>query len=73
MARALERDNFAAFLTVAEAARLLGVSVSTLRNWDRQGRLVARRHPLNGYRLYDRGSLDRILTDLNEEPKEGSQ
>ncbi|MCZ4088763.1 MerR family DNA-binding transcriptional regulator [Sinorhizobium psoraleae] len=44
-------------LTIAEAANLLGVSVSTLRNWDRQGKLKPRRHPINGYRMYDRAEI----------------
>jgi len=48
--------NFKASLTVGEAAAFLGVSPSTLRNWDRAGRLKAGRHPINGYRLYERGA-----------------
>jgi len=40
-------------ITVAEAASYLGISKATLRNWDREGKLKARRHPLNGYRVYD--------------------
>jgi excisionase family DNA binding protein len=49
------------FLTVNQAAEHLGVSASTLRNWDRAGKLKARRHPINGYRLYSRRELDRVL------------
>lgn len=41
------------FITVAEAASYLGISKATLRNWDREGKLKAHRHPLNGYRVYD--------------------
>lgn len=44
-------------LTIAEAASLLGVSVSTLRNWDRQNKLKPRRHPINRYRIYDRAEI----------------
>ena len=40
------------WLRIGEAARLLGVTEATLRNWDRAGRLRPRRHPVNGYRLY---------------------
>lgn len=47
-------------LTIAEAAHLLGVSVSTLRNWDRQGRLKPHRHPINGYRMYSRAEIIRL-------------
>lgn len=47
-----ETVDLSDYLTVGEAAEKLGVSPSTLRNWDRLGKLKARRHPMNGYRLY---------------------
>ena len=49
------------FLTVSEAANFIGVSASTLRNWDRVGKVTARRHPVNGYRLYLRRDLVQLL------------
>lgn len=52
------------YVTVSEAARLLGVSASTLRNWDRQGKVVASRHPVNGYRLYKRQQLAALLSSI---------
>lgn len=51
-------------LTIAETASLLGVSVSTLRNWDRQGKLTPRRHPINGYRMYDRTEIVRLKKQI---------
>ena len=39
-------------LTIGEAAALLGVCEMTLRRWDALGKFKARRHPINGYRLY---------------------
>jgi len=39
-------------MTIAEAAKTLGVTATTLRNWDRAGKLTAKRHPINHYRLY---------------------
>jgi excisionase family DNA binding protein len=48
------------YLTIGEAAEYLGVSPSTLRNWDRSGKLKAARHPINGYRLYSLESLRSI-------------
>lgn len=39
-------------VTLKEAASLLGVTVATLRNWDKSGKLEAVRHPLNNYRSY---------------------
>jgi excisionase family DNA binding protein len=59
-----EIPNLADYLTVSEAAQLLGVSASTLRNWDRGGKLKPARHPVNGYRLYRRGELESLLNRL---------
>lgn len=39
-------------LTIGQAADALKVSLGTLRNWDRAGKLKAKRHPMNRYRLY---------------------
>lgn len=53
--------NLANYLTVGEAAEQLGVSRSTLRNWDKAGKLRPYRHPVNGYRLYLREELEKLL------------
>lgn len=52
------------YLTVGEAAITLGVSRSTLRNWDKAGKLKPYRHPVNGYRLYSRRELDALLKEV---------
>jgi MerR family copper efflux transcriptional regulator len=52
-------------MTVKRAATYLGVSASTLRNWDRVGKLAAVRHPLNGYRLYSKTQLDHLLARVH--------
>jgi excisionase family DNA binding protein len=49
------------YLTIGEAATFLGVSCSTLRNWDRAGKVTAARHPANQYRLYNRMDLESLL------------
>ena len=51
------------YVTLSEAATFLGVSKSTLRNWDREGKLVAVRNPLNHYRVYDLNKLSQIKND----------
>lgn len=56
--RYFKRDDY---VTVGKAATLVGVSASTLRNWDRSGKLIAYRHPINGYRLYRRSDLRQLL------------
>ena len=53
--------TLAEYLTVGEAATFLGVSPSTLRNWDKEGKVKAARHPVNGYRLYQREDLEALL------------
>lgn len=57
--------NLADYLTVGEAAEALGVSRSTLRNWDKAGKLKPCRHPVNGYRLYSREELESLLAQVN--------
>jgi len=49
------------FMTVGEASAYLCVSKDSLRRWDRAGKLTARRHPINGYRLYLKAELDKFL------------
>jgi MerR family transcriptional regulator, copper efflux regulator len=54
------------YLTVKMAAEFLGVSPSTLRNWDREGKLKPHRHPMNRYRLYLRVELEAVLQSAAE-------
>jgi len=62
--KGITETQLSEYLTVQQAAAMLGVSPSTLRNWDRSGKLMAVRHPFNGYRLYLRTELLRILQDV---------
>ena len=56
-------DNFHDFLFISAAAKYLGVSPSTLRNWGGySSKLPERRHPMNGYRLYAKEELDALLS-----------
>ncbi|MBF0556393.1 MAG: helix-turn-helix domain-containing protein [Nitrospirae bacterium] len=56
--------NLKDYLTIREAAVTLGVSRSTLRNWDKTGKLKPYRHPVNGYRLYNRRELEVLLQEV---------
>ena len=56
--------NLSDYLTVGKAATTLGVSRSTLRNWDKAGKLKPYRNPMNGYRLYKRSELEALLHDI---------
>ena len=52
------------YMTIKEAAAYLGVAPNTLRNWGASGKLKERRHPMNGYRLYKKEELDRLIQDV---------
>lgn len=52
-------------LTIKDAARLIGVNPTTLRRWDRKGKLKILRHPINRYRLYKRKALEALLNKVN--------
>jgi len=60
------------FLRITDAAKYLGVSPNTLRNWERSGKIVAHRHPVNGYRLFKQEELD-VLLNLAELPSTNAE
>lgn len=45
---------------IKEAAKVLGVTPQTVRNWVANGRLQAHRHPVNGYRFFDLAELSKV-------------
>jgi len=53
-------------ITIAEAARLLAVSLPTLRRWDSSKKFPARRHPMNGYRMYSKDDVMRLRKKIVE-------
>lgn len=58
--------NLKGYLTVKEAAEFLGVSIMTLHRWDAGGKLKARRHPINRYRLYKKSELEKLLKKIDK-------
>jgi DNA-binding transcriptional MerR regulator len=58
------KGNLEYYMNISQAAAELGVSASTLRNWDRSGKLVAARHPLNKYRLYNQQDIESVLQEI---------
>lgn len=56
------------FIPIGEAARISQFSISTLRRWDREGRLPVYRTPA-GQRRYRRGDIEALLT---AQPNEAS-
>jgi len=53
------------YVTIKEAAEILGISPMTLRRWDKKGKLKASRHPFNSYRIYNRKEIKKIYKKLN--------
>jgi excisionase family DNA binding protein len=56
--------NFSNFMTVKEAAKLLGVSKGTVRKWTNEGKLEVICHPINSYRLFNEDDLKELLWKL---------
>jgi excisionase family DNA binding protein len=49
------------YLHTAEAAEYLGVHHNTIRNWAARGEVPMHHNPVNGYRLFKRTDLDKLL------------
>ena len=62
-------DKLKDFLRISEAAEYLGVSSKTLRNWVNAGKIMAHRHPVNGYRLFRQQDLDELLKQVQQPEK----
>lgn len=45
------------YFAISEVADMLSISKETLRRWDKSGKLVAVRHPINNYRVYQARDL----------------
>jgi excisionase family DNA binding protein len=52
------------YMTVMEAAKILGVNPETLRRWDRAGKLKAKRNPMNNYRLYSVEDIESLKKQI---------
>lgn len=52
------------YLKIRKAAKYLGVSEATMRNWERSNKIKSYRNPLSNYRLYDKKDLESILSSI---------
>jgi len=52
------------YITIKQASKILGVSPLTLRNWDKNGKLKAHRHPMNNYRVYKIEDLESVINEI---------
>jgi len=52
------------YMNINEAAKFLGISKNTLRNWEKKKKISVHRNIANGYRLYKREELEKLLKDM---------
>ncbi|OHA05400.1 MAG: hypothetical protein A2934_00040 [Candidatus Sungbacteria bacterium RIFCSPLOWO2_01_FULL_47_10] len=52
------------YITIQNAAEILGVTPLTLRNWDKKGILSAYRNPANNYRVYRTDQVELFLRKM---------
>ena len=51
-------------ISIGQAAKLLGVSIDTLRRWDLAGRLLSIRSGPRGHRFYNQSDIDQYLKEI---------
>lgn len=59
--------NIKDYITIKEASEILGVDKTTLRRWDKAGKLKPYRHPINKYRLYKKQELENLLREIEND------
>lgn len=53
-------------LSIGQTAKLLGVSIDTLRRWDSADRLRSIRSSPRGHRFYNRSDIDQYMQDIED-------
>ena len=51
-------------INIGEASKIMGVSIDTLRRWDKSGKLTAQRNTGVGYRYYNFDTVKFLSNDL---------
>lgn len=62
-------SNTSKLVSIKEASEMLGVTPLTLRNWDKNGKLTALRHPMNNYRVYKREDIETLIETIGKSTK----
>ncbi len=55
------------YLTISQAAEILKVSPETLRRWDKNGKFVSSRNPMNNYRVYSEKQVINLVEEMQLE------
>ena len=53
-------------ISIFKASEILGVSVSTLRRWELEGKLIPQR-TLGGHRRYSKEAIEKLYKQSNKE------
>ena len=62
------------YVSIKEAAAIVGVTPLTLRNWDKKGVLTSYRNPVNNYRVYRLDQIELFLRKIeNSKNKRGGR
>lgn len=52
------------YISIKTAAKIVGVTPLTLRNWDKKGVLTSYRNPVNNYRVYRLDQIELFLRKI---------
>ena len=52
------------FIKIKEAAKLIGVTPTTLRLWESKGKISSYRNPINNWRMYKREEIEQLLENI---------
>ena len=56
--------NFKDYLKITEAAKFLGVTTNTVRNWEKSGKIKLYKSSISSYRFYKKEDLEEILSSI---------
>lgn len=54
------------YLKIQDAAKFIGVTANTLRNWEKEKKITVYRNPQNSYRLYKKEDLEKLLNSIQQ-------
>jgi len=54
------------YVTIERASDFRGVSLNTLRNWHRDGKITVYLNPISGYKLFRKTDLADLLHQIEE-------
>lgn len=52
------------FIKIGQAAKVLNISPETLRRWDKSGKFLSVRHPINNYRVYSESQMIDLFQEV---------